>query len=101
MPEHVFHDGSHSVNSWILKLLRFSTTFVVGITIIRSWPSFDLIAKFLAVILLANILFVPTLIRLKEKRSGKRAESSVFEQNGYMQLMMIAILMARLFFRTH
>jgi hypothetical protein len=101
MPEYVFHNDSHSVRPWILKLSRFSTTLVVAIAVIASWHSYELIAKFLAVVLLANVLFVPTLIRLKEKRGGKKMENSVFEQNGYMQLAMLAMLMARLFTRNH
>jgi hypothetical protein len=101
MPEYVFHDDTHSVRPWILKLSRFSTTFVVAVAIVASWHSFELIAKFLAVLLLANVLFVPILIRLREKRSGKKVKSSVFEQNGYMQLAMMAMLMARVFSRNH
>jgi hypothetical protein len=100
-PVYVFHDGFHSAGPLVLKFLRFATTFIIAITIIGSWPRFDLIAKFLAVVLLVNVLFVPTLIRMREKRSGKKVENSIFEQNGYIQLMMMAMLMARAFLHNH
>jgi len=73
----------------------------VTIAIVASWHNFGLLAKLLAVVLLGNVLFVPTLIRLREKRSGNNMESSVFEQNGYLQLGMMAILMILLFSRDH
>jgi hypothetical protein len=101
MPEVGFPDDTHSVRPWILKFNRFATAFVVTVAIVASWHRFGLLAKILAVVLLANALFVPTLIRLREKRSGKKMESSVFEQNGYLQLAMMAMLMILLSSRNH
>jgi hypothetical protein len=101
VPVQVFHDDTHSVRPWILKFNRFATAFVVTMAIVASWHNFGLLAKLLAVVLLANVLLVPTLIRLREKRSGNKMESSVFEQNGYLQLGMMAMLMILLFSRNH
>jgi hypothetical protein len=65
---------------------------VVDIWHRAGWEIEGLISRFLAVVLLADVLLSPTLISWREKRLGKSVKSSAFAEMGYGWLMTMAML---------
>ena len=97
MPEYVFHDGRFSVGPLSLKISRIVAVFVVAVVVATiwlraGWEIDGIISKLLSVVLLADVLFTPSLISSREKRFGKRVESSVFTEMGYRWLVTMATL---------
>jgi hypothetical protein len=91
--ESVFHVSLYSVSPMILMLYRIPTTLLVAGIIFINWRNFVFVSRLLAVILLFDILFAPTLVRWAERRTGKKVESSVIVFNSYRQLMFMAMLL--------
>ena len=65
----------HPVGPLTVRLFRILATAFVAVAIIGSWHAFSLSSKLLGVVLLADILLIPTLYRLKEKRTGKKRKA--------------------------
>jgi hypothetical protein len=90
--EYIFHDGINSVGPIMLGLFKIVAVLLVALVVTANWPSYLLISKFLAAILLADLLFSSTLDRWRTGRTGKRLENSVIELTGYRRLILMALL---------
>jgi hypothetical protein len=53
-------------------MLAFSTTVVVGLTVVEHWGTYDWIRRFVGVVLLLNLLF--SLRELMRKKEGRNLE---------------------------
>ena len=96
VPGWVYHDPFYSVGPFTLKIFQVLATFMVSAIIISSWPNLLLVQKILAVELLADLSFFPTLVRWREKRSGKKVDGSIFALNSYRWAMMFAMVLLRI-----
>jgi len=69
--EYVFHDGFYSVGPAMLSFLRIVATVCVGVAITANWRTFGILSKLIAVGLLVDVLFSPSLTRWREKKDWK------------------------------
>jgi hypothetical protein len=82
----------------MLRLSRIVTTFAVAVVVFTIWrrsggDTVGHISRFISVGIFADVLFTPMLIVWREKRTGKKVEWSVYADDGYRWLMLMALLL--------
>jgi len=75
----------------MLNFLRIVATLALLVAIASNWQRIDVIHRFLAVMLFLQVLTIPILIRLREKRSGRQVDKSVVFQLAYLWVMLLAV----------